>query len=136
MSYTAFQQIGQIVGTNTVRIPRGSDAMSAAIGLLDAHVAGAPVVDRAGRYVGFVSEEDLLRAVHYHGDLKNVMVADIMSRTLDWVSPSTPIEKSLQLMEQKHLSSIPVVDNEILITTVSQHDLLRGILGVGLGIEQ
>ena len=132
---TQYKTIGEIMGTNTIRFRTGTEAMSVAIKLLETHTPGAPVIDNHGKYVGFISEFDLLKVLEAGKDLGTLKVEDIMARKLVSVSESTPIEVAVKLMEQKHLLNLPVVKNGALITTVSRHDLLRAALNVDLGIE-
>ena len=135
-SQTRYQHVGQIVGTNTLRVHPRTNAMSVALDLLDSHTSGAPVIDDQGRYVGFISEVDLLKAARDTTAFEKLSVDEIMTRHLESVSPTTSIEEAIRAMEQKHLILLPVVENGVLLTTVSRHDLLRVILDVGLGIEQ
>lgn len=53
-----FKTVGQIVGTNQTLVNRNQNAMEVAADLLATHTPGAPVVDDAGQYVGFISEFD------------------------------------------------------------------------------
>ena len=69
-----FKAVGQIVGTNTMRVRRNQNALGVAVDLLTTHTPGAPVVDDAGQYVGFISEFDLLKALQSGKDLNQLTV--------------------------------------------------------------
>jgi CBS domain-containing protein len=73
-----FKTVGQIVGTNQLRIHRNQSALAIAVELLTSHTPGAPVVDDAGQYIGFISEFDLLKALRSNKDLES---ADGRSRS-------------------------------------------------------
>ncbi len=133
---TQYKTVGEINGTNTLRIQTGTDGTSVAMMLVSSHIAGAPVIDSHGRYVGFISEFDLLKAMETGKDLKALQVEEIMTRELQSVSESTSLEAALHLMEEKHLLNLPVVRNGFVTTTLSRHDLLRALLNIGIGIER
>ena len=65
-----FRTVGQIDGTNTLRFQAKQSALDIALELLSSHTSGAPITDDQGKFVGFVSEVDLLGAVE-SGTLSN-----------------------------------------------------------------
>jgi CBS domain-containing protein len=128
--------VGEILATNTTRFTSDANAISIALTLLSTHKSGAPVVDENGKFIGFVSEFDLLKAIESGKDLRTLKVQDIMGKDLQAVSESTSIEEAVKRMEKMHLMNLPVVDSEGIVThTISRHDLLRVSLGADLGIE-
>lgn len=133
---TQFKNIGNIVGTNTMRFSEESNAMNAALELLETHASGAPVFDRTGDYVGYISETNLLDQIIAGKDLNRLMIKDVMSSEHYALDKSSSIEGAIKFLRDKHLKSIPVLDDHDVIKTVTCHDLLRVSLGVGLGVEQ
>lgn len=131
-----FRTLGDIMGTNSTRIQTGMDGLSVAEQLLSSHTIEAPVVDSDGRYIGSVSELDLLKAYEAGRDLKSIHAEDLMTRKVPSVKESMPIQAATRLMEEKNLMNLPIVRDGILVTTVTRHDLLRSLLDAGLGIEQ
>ena len=115
--------------------------------LLARGISGVPVVDAAGAVVGVVSEGDLLRRaelgtqkrrgawrtfftgtaslaedyVRAHG----ACAADIMTRDVACVAPTTPIADIADLMEDRRIKRVPVVDGTRLVGIVSRANLLR-----------
>ena len=132
---TKFETIGQILATNTMRIRRGTNALSIAIALLSSHTPGAPVVDDDGRFVGFISEFDLLRALENGQDLDTLIAEDLMKEDRFAITASTSIKDAVQLMEENRLLNLPVKENGVVTKTVTRHDLLRAWLGFDVGIE-
>jgi hypothetical protein len=53
-----FNTVGQIHATNNLVYRRNQNAMEVAVELLATHTPGAPVVDKRGEFIGFVSEFD------------------------------------------------------------------------------
>jgi len=132
---TLYRTVYDIKGTNTIRIKTGTDGMTAAQILLSAHIPEVPVVDEAGRFVGLVSESELLQVIESGRALGSIKVEEVMSRGLYFAHDSTPIETALTYIEKNHLLNLPVVENGFLIKTVSRHDLLRAMVDAGLGLE-
>lgn len=56
---------------------------------------------------------------------RQLRVADVMTREVLTVTSSTPIGKVLEIMEDGHVSSLPVVDGEHCIGIVTATDLVR-----------
>ena len=134
--HSDLKTVGEITATNTARFTSDANAISIALTLLSTHKSGAPVVDKNGKLIGFVSEFDLLKAIESGKDLGSLKAQDIMNKDLQAVSESTSIEDAVKRMEKMHLINLPVVDSEGNYTqTISGHDLLRVALGADLGIE-
>ena len=130
-----FKAVGQIVGTNTMRVRRNQNALGVAVDLLTTHTPGAPVVDDAGQYVGFISEFDLLKALQSGKDLNQLTVEAVMVTNRITVTAETSIDDAVQLMEEKRLLNLPVEKDGVIQYTLTRHDLLRAWVGLGLDIE-
>ena len=130
-----FKTVGQIVGTNQILVNRNQNALEVAADLLATHTPGAPVVDDAGQYVGFISEFDFLKALDLNVDLNQVTVEQIMIRERIIVTANTSIDDAVRIMEEKHLLNLPVERDGTIVYTLTRHDLLRARIGLGLDIE-
>ncbi|HNA25280.1 MAG TPA: CBS domain-containing protein [Nitrospira sp.] len=130
-----FKTVGQIVGTNQILVNRNQNALEVAADLLTTHTPGAPVVDDAGQYVGFISEFDFLKALDSNVDLNQVTVERIMIRERIIVTANTSIDDAVRIMEEKHLLNLPVERDGTIVYTLTRHDLLRARIGLGLDIE-
>ena len=130
-----FKTVGQIVGTNQILVNRNQNALEVAADLLATHTPGAPVVDDAGQYVGFISEFDFLKALDLNVDLNQVTVEQIMIRERIIVTANTSIDDAVRIMEEKHLLNLPVERDGTIVYTLTRHDLLRARISLGLDIE-
>ncbi len=131
-----FKTVGQLVGTNGVTFRTGQTALAVAIEMLSAHISGAPVVDPAGACVGFISEVDILKTLDAKHDLLSVKAEDIMTKLPIAVRPSTTIAEAVKLMEDHHVLNLPVERDGKILFTLTRHDLLRALIGIGMGIEE
>ena len=88
-----------------------------------------PIVDKGKKLVGIVSEFDLLKAIMGGKDLEKLAAEDIMTNNPISVTEETRSESVIQLLQDKHLIRVPVVDKEgILIGIVARRDILQGYL--------
>lgn len=131
----AYKAVGQISGTNTMRVQENANGMGVAVGLLSSHTPGAPVVDEKGAFVGFISEFDLLKAIEAGKDLNTVTAKEVMVKDRITINEATSIEQAVKIMEEKRLLNLPVEKNGVVAYSVTRHDLLRAWLGVDVGID-
>lgn len=87
---------------------------------------GALLVMQGEKLEGIVSERDIIRKlVASSSDIKNVTVADIMSKDLFTVPPSMTVTEAMHIVTEKRFRHLPVVENGTLIGIVSIGDLTR-----------
>jgi predicted transcriptional regulator len=98
---------------------------------------GVPVVDDSGSVIGIVTAIDILKAIRGSGNRKlSTMVAkDIMTPNPSVVKKDTPIEDIIDIMIQKEIVLVPVVEsdnnNNKLVGVVARLDILREKLNEG-----
>ncbi|MDX1684053.1 MAG: CBS domain-containing protein [Saprospiraceae bacterium] len=86
-----------------------------------------PVEDRAGNLVGLVSSRILLRYYvrrQSAGD-RPVCVEDIMIQDPITIGPNVTLIEALNVMRQKRIGCLPVVDDEQLVGVITESDFLR-----------
>ena len=126
--------VGQIVATNTLTFQAGQNGMAIAVELLSTHTAGAPVVDDQGKYVGFINEFDVMRALDAGKDLSKLTAEEIMRLGPIAVHEGTRIADAANRMEEQGVLNLPVERDGKVAYSVSRHDLLRAWIGLGLGM--
>ncbi|MGH8636527.1 MAG: CBS domain-containing protein [Burkholderiales bacterium] len=97
--------------------------------LLEKKVTGAPVVDKAGRLVGIVTEKDCLRlvAAGIGGDLPRGTVADIMTQNPETIPPDMDVYYVAGLFLVRPFRRFPVVEDGRLVGAITRFDILRVI---------
>jgi CBS domain-containing protein len=131
-----FTTVGEIDGTNVLSFRGNQSGMTIALELLSSHASGAPITDEAGKFVGFVSEGDLLGAIESGKDLNTISAEHLMKKDHFVAIDSTSIADAIRLMREKHLLNIPVIKQGVVAYSITRHDLLRARIGVGPGIEE
>lgn len=83
------------------------------------------VVSGTGKIVGIVTERDILVGVVAEGkDSSKVEVKDIMSKDIVIISPDKTLEDAADLMTEKKIKKLPVVEGGKLIGIVTATDLI------------
>lgn len=85
-----------------------------------------PVV-RGETLIGIVTDRDLRQ---YMGVLEKIKVSAVMTETLTTVSPGDTIERAAQLMLDRRISGLPVIENERLVGIITTSDILKTFLDV------
>jgi CBS domain-containing protein len=138
----------QVMTTGLLTLLPDMPVAQAAQMLADRGVSGAPVLDAEGRLAGMLTEGDLIRrlaatedrprswflglfasapaqAQHYtrsHGR----RVRDVMTSSVETVSPDTPISQVATILERRGVRRVPVVAGSgKLLGIVSRADLLK-----------
>ena len=100
-----------------------------ALQLLADYGVGALTVMENGKLVGVVSERDYTRKVALQGkNSKETKVADIMTRDVITVTPSTEASACMVLMSQKKIRHLPVLDGTQVVGLISIRDLMDDII--------
>lgn len=126
--------VGQIVATNTLTFQAGQNGLAIAVELLSTHTAGAPVVDHEGKYLGFINEFDVIKALSLGRELSSLVAEDLMRIGPIAVRASTTIADAAQRMDEQCVLNLPVEKDGRVAYSVSRHDLLRAWIGLGLGM--
>ncbi len=85
--------------------------LDAARYLRDKQIRAAGICDEQGKLVGIVSQSDIADKVAAENKCPAwVRVSEIMSTDLSTVSPETPLEECLQIMESRGVFHLPVLD--------------------------
>jgi CBS domain-containing protein len=82
-----------------------------------------------GRMVGIVSERDFVRSIAktgqclLHSTVEHYMVREIIS-----ITPGQTIEQCMQIMTEKRIRHLPVIENDQLIGVISIGDVVRELI--------
>jgi CBS domain-containing protein len=87
-----------------------------------AEIRHIPVIDDRQHVIGIISSHDVVRAGHKH---KPQTVADIMTRGVVTVRPSTPAAKAAEILIAEKIGALPVIgDDEQLVGVITASDFL------------
>ena len=105
------------------------DAVLAAIRLMAERHVGALLVMEGDTLAGIVSERDYARKVILMGrSSADTPVRDIMSTPVVTVQPETPVEKCMQIVTERRVRHLPVVEDEAVLGVLSIGDLVKWVI--------
>jgi CBS domain-containing protein len=139
-----------VMTERVLRVRPETSVLDIATTLSERQISALPVVDTDGRLVGIVTEGDLMRRpeigterrqglaqtdsllarraraaayVKSHG----VTAADVMTRDVVTMTQDTPLTAIAELMENRRIRRVPVVEDGKLVGIVSRLDLVRAL---------
>jgi len=99
------------------------------------HIRRLPVVDKRGRLVGIVSEQDLLQAapssatslsvweVNYL--IGKIIVNQVMTKDVITIAEDTPLEEAARIMVDNKIGGIPVIRKRQVVGLITETDLFK-----------
>lgn len=112
--------VGDLMSINVPTVPERSTIQNAARIMLDHEVNHLPVLESNGRLAGIVTSWDIARAVA----LGYSSLQDIISKPVLTARSGEGIEEAASLMDQYHISALPVVDeNQHVVGLISTEKL-------------
>tara|TARA_B100000795_G_scaffold254998_1_gene226311 strand:- start:224 stop:676 length:453 start_codon:yes stop_codon:yes gene_type:complete len=100
-----------------------------ALTIMAQYKIGALIVMNQTSMVGIISERDYAREIILEGrSSKDTKVEDIMTKKVLTLSADDKFEKGLEIMTQKRIRHMPVMDGNELLGMVSQGDLVKEMI--------
>jgi len=128
------RKVGEIARKSGIKFFPDQEAFQVAKELLVSDIPGAPVVDAEGKFVGFISEVDILGALELGRDISQLTAQEIMVSDQIGINRSTTIVEALRIMKERHVLVLPLVREKDGVVTecVTRQDLLRAWVGIGV----
>ncbi|MDP1535361.1 MAG: CBS domain-containing protein, partial [Rubrivivax sp.] len=105
------------------------NALAPGVLAVAADEVGALMVMEGGRLVGVLSERDYTRKIALQGrNSKTTLVADIMTRNVFKVAPTTSATDCMALMGEKKFRHLPVMDGDTVLGMISIRDIMNDII--------
>lgn len=127
--------LGRRLLTHVRDVMRSADAVPAVCegtSVLDAvreitkkHIGMTAIVDTTGRVTGIFTEGDLRRLIERKGDIRSILIEDVMTRTPTTIGADEMAASAAKVLEKKLINQLLVVDKEgHLIGALHMHDLM------------
>jgi CBS domain-containing protein len=95
--------------------------------MMEAHV-GAVAVCEGTRLVGIFTERDVLRLAAEAGEFRGLKVGDVMTRNPVVATPDLRIVEAAEIMGERRIRHLPVVEGENLLGMIGIRDVLRTLV--------
>lgn len=119
------QNVLQAKGNTVFSISPFATVYSALEIMVEKNVSALVVIDN-DKLIGIFTERDYARKLILKGRFsKETPIGDIMTETLITVTPDSTIDNCLQLMTNKFIRHLPVIENGKLVGLVSIGDLVK-----------
>ena len=114
----------------TVRVVsvRPEDEVRVAIARMLEENVGCVAVCEGARLVGIFTERDVLRLAGEGGSFHEIRIGDVMTRKLYSAEPDDDLASIAQLMQEKRIRHVPVVQGENLLGILGIREVLRNLL--------
>jgi len=100
-----------------------------ALTIMAKYKIGALIVMNDEKMVGVISERDYAREIILEGKAsKETKVEEIMTKKVITISMDDKFEKGLEIMTNKRIRHLPVMDGRKLLGMVSQGDLVKEMI--------
>ena len=110
-------------------VPPDATVLSALQRMAEKDVGALAVIDQ-GRLAGVFSERDYARKVVLSGRTsKDTLVSEVATDDVFFVSPEHTVPQCMELMTEKRIRHLPVVERGEVIGMLSIGDLLKEMLG-------
>jgi CBS domain-containing protein len=115
-------------GNRIVSISPDASVLEAAQKMRDEKI-GAIMVMKNDALVGIMSERDIMnRVVAVEKDPAATLVQEVMTTRVSVISPRITVRDAMQIVTEKHLRHMPIVQNGELMGMLSSGDLTRSIV--------
>ena len=89
-------------------------------------IGAVPVIDRAQRVLGIVSERDIVRSLAANGAPTLAMTAaQLMTREVQVATPDITVREAMNVMTEGRFRHLPVVDHDRLVGLISIGDVVK-----------
>jgi CBS domain-containing protein len=116
--------IGDVMRTRVVTVESSDSARLAVLRMLEEGVGSVAVCD-GGTLVGIFTERDVLRLAGDGAAFDTLIVREVMTRSLVTVSADADVVSAAELVGERKIRHLPVVEGENLLGVVGIRDVLR-----------
>jgi len=141
-----------VMTRNVISVAPDMTVLQAARLMLQHHISGLPVIDKAGKLIGVLSEGDFLRRqetrterrrsrwleflmgpgrsaaefTHSHGS----KVSEVMTDDVHTVSEDSSLEEIVELMERYRIKRVPVLRGSEVVGIVTRSNLMHAMVSL------
>ena len=121
--------VREVMDTDVPTLRPDTEIHDAIILLLSKRVTGAPVISKAGEFVGILTEKDCLKLIARGAEpqITQGPVSKFMSTEVKTINPDMDIYYAAGLFLQYDFRRFPVLEKGKLVGAITRFDILRAI---------
>jgi CBS domain-containing protein len=119
--------VAGVMSTRVVGVEPGA-TVAEAIALMTAERIGCVAVCEQSRLVGIFTERDVLRLAAEGGEFRDRLVGDVMTARPVVAPPDLRIVEAAEIMGERGIRHLPVVEGENLLGMIGIRDVLRTLV--------
>ena len=113
-------------GNRVISIEADATVSEAIARLVQNNIGSLPVVDGQGKLLGMLSERDVLRGLHNHGEgFGRTKVVDAMTCHPESCKLEADVNDVMGKMSQRRIAKVPVLDGGKITGIVSVGDVIK-----------
>lgn len=120
-------QISELMRRNVITV-RENDGVREICKTLSKHkVSGVPVLNKAGKLVGFISERDIIAAVAKEGFISK-RAKHLMTKRVRTIGEDSPLTQASKIFSEELYRSLPVTRNGKLVGIVTRNEVMSQMM--------
>ena len=120
-----YLRVGDLCVKNAKPMVKENDIMTKVILEITEKILGATAVMRNDKLVGIITDGDLRRMLMRHPNIEEVKAEDIMTRNPKTIEKNDLVVNALELMRNKSITQLPVMDNGNYVGMIHIHDIIK-----------
>jgi CBS domain-containing protein len=118
----------KVKGKDVFWISVSASVKEALVLMAEKDVGALPVIGKK-KLSGFFSERDFARLLDKNDAFPmDTLIQDVMTKKVYTVTPATNCEECMQLMTEKHIRHLPVMEEDQMVGLVSIGDVVKAII--------
>ncbi len=118
----------KVKGKDVFWISASASVKEALVLMAEKNVGALPVIGKK-KLSGFFSERDFARLLDKKDAFPmDTLIQDVMTKKVYTVTPATNCEDCMQLMTEKHIRHLPVMEEDQMVGLISIGDVVKAII--------
>jgi acetoin utilization protein AcuB len=132
--------VGERMSRPVISVTPDMPVQDAMVKMRKDRVSRYPVIDKKGKMVGIISEDDLLNAAPSDATslsvweinylLSKLTVEKVMTKDVITVDESTPLEEAARILADSRIGGLPVLRGEEVVGMITETDVFRVLLNM------
>ena len=120
-----YLRVGDVCVKNARPMVSENDIMTKVILEITEKLLGAAAVMRNDKLIGIITDGDLRRMLMKHPNIEEIKASDIMTQNPKTIDKNDLVVKALELMQNKSITQLPVMDNGEYVGMIHIHDIIK-----------